>query len=179
MSDELERACRPASVISPRASRAAQRCLLSSVQWLRLRRGERRCASLPSGRRFKVESIQPKHNASSTTSIYGKQAAEQSGRLLRYMAIQHSFASSPCFSSQLRNWSRWVNSSKSVISIKDYFCEVKSSFIFSVAMCLVNQITLLLQLFLFGPGCQLRQQRGLCVWHGIAHIWPLHALPSV
>ena len=107
----------PTSVINPRVSKSAHRCLLSSVQWLRLRRGERRCAKRPSGKRFKVESIQPKQSASSTTSIYGKQAAEQGGRLLRYMAIQHSFASSPWSNSQLRSWSRWVNSSRVVISM--------------------------------------------------------------
>ena len=116
----------PASVINPRVSKSAHRCLLSSVQWLRLRRGDKRCASLPSGRRFSVESIQPKQSDSSTTSIYGKQAAGQGGRLLRYMAIQHSFASSPCSSSQLRNWSRRLNSSRLVIPmIEMYACKGK------------------------------------------------------
>ena len=107
----------PASVISPRASRSAQRCLLSSVQWLRLRRGDRRCASLPSGRRFSVESIQPKHNASSTTSIYGKQSPHSAGRFTRYMAIQHSLSEAACCSNHLRNCARWLNSSRFVISM--------------------------------------------------------------
>lgn len=59
---------RPASVISPRRSRSAQRAMFSAVQWLRGRRGDSRWARRPSGKRFSVESIQPKHNASSTTS---------------------------------------------------------------------------------------------------------------
>ena len=76
----------PASVIKPRFSRSAQRCLLSSVQWLPLRRGERRCTRRPSGRRFNVESIHPKHRASSTTSIYA--TASHSGRFVRYITTQ-------------------------------------------------------------------------------------------
>ena len=112
-----QRAWRPASVINPRASREAQRCLLSSVQWLRLRRGDKRCANLPSGRRFSVESIQPKHNASSTTSMYGRQSPLSAGRFTRYMAIQHSLSEAACCSNHLRNCARRLNSSRLVISI--------------------------------------------------------------
>ena len=59
----------PAVVIRPRCSRSAQRCRLRSVQWLFLRRGDNRCTNLPSAVFLRVESIQPKQSASSTTSV--------------------------------------------------------------------------------------------------------------
>ena len=71
----------PAFVIKPRSSRSIHLSKFSCVQWLLGRRGERRWINLPSGRRLRVESIQPKHRASSTTSMYGM--ADHSGHLLR------------------------------------------------------------------------------------------------
>lgn len=50
-------AARPASLIKPRSSRSWQRLMLSSAQWLRLQRGERRCTRRPSGNFLHVESI--------------------------------------------------------------------------------------------------------------------------
>ena len=58
----------PAGVIRPRCSRSLMRARFRSVQWLFTRRGEIRCASRPSGIRLTVESIHPKHSASSTTA---------------------------------------------------------------------------------------------------------------
>ena len=105
----------PASVMSPRRSRSAQRCLFSSVQWLFFRRGERRCALRPSGRRLSVLSIQPKHNASSTTCRYGMLSVR--GILVRYIVTQHSFAVAWFWTNHSRNCLLSVNSNKSVISM--------------------------------------------------------------
>ena len=108
-------AFRPASFMSPRCSSSAQRCLFSSVQWLFFRLGESRCAFLPSGRRFIVLSIHPKHSASSTTCRYGIQSVR--GILVRYIVTQHSFAVAWFFASHSLNCVRSVNSNNSVISI--------------------------------------------------------------
>ena len=58
----------PAGVISPRSSRSMHLSMFSFVQWLFFLLGDNRCAKRPSGSFFKVLSIHPKHNASSTTS---------------------------------------------------------------------------------------------------------------
>ncbi len=58
----------PASVIKPRDSSSLHLSLLSSVQWLPFRLGDNLCANRPSGSFFNVESIHPKHSASSTIS---------------------------------------------------------------------------------------------------------------
>ena len=109
-------AVRPRSVISPRCSRSAQRCLFSSVQWLLFCRGDKRCANRPSPRRFKVESIQPKQSASSTTSRYGRQMP--SGFVLpRYMAIQQHLSDAAWRSNHALNCARSPYSNKSTISI--------------------------------------------------------------
>ena len=109
------RAWRPASVINPRCSRLRQRFLFRSVQWLPLRRGDSRCASRPSGNRFTVESIHPKHNASSTTSTYG--ITLQGGFLLRDVTTQHSLQVLWLDSNHSLNWAREVKSNRRVISI--------------------------------------------------------------
>ena len=80
-SNAFSKATLPAFVIKPRSSRSIHLSKFSCVQWLLGRRGERRWTNLPSGRRLLVESIQPKHRASSTTSMYGM--ADHSGHLLR------------------------------------------------------------------------------------------------
>ena len=108
-------ACRPLSVISPRAMRSRQRCLFNSVQWLFLRRGERRWAHLPSGRRLSVLSIQPKQSASSTTSMYGIQSVR--GVLVRFVVTQQSLAVLWLSMSHWRNSARVEYSSKLVICI--------------------------------------------------------------
>ena len=111
----IGKAARPASVISPRCSKSAQRCLFSSVQWLPLRRGDSRCAHRPSGSRLRVESIQPKHNASSTTSRYGMQSVR--GIFVRYIVTQHSFAVAWFAMNHSRSCPRSLYSNRSVISI--------------------------------------------------------------
>ena len=80
-SNAFSNAVLPASVINPRSSRSIHLSKFSCVQWLFGRRGDKRWTNLPSGRRLRVESIQPKHRASSTTSMYGM--ANHSGHLLR------------------------------------------------------------------------------------------------
>ena len=65
----------PELVISSFASSCLHRSLLSSVQWLPFLLGESLCANRPSGSFFNVESIHPKHKASSTISMYGRVSA--------------------------------------------------------------------------------------------------------
>ena len=65
----------PELVISPFASSCLHRSLLSSVQWLPFLLGESLCANRPSCSFFNVESIHPKHKASSTISMYGRVSA--------------------------------------------------------------------------------------------------------
>ena len=109
-------AARPRSVIRPRDSKSAQRCLFSSVQWLRFCRGERRCANRPSDRRFSVESIHPKQSDSSTTSMYGSHSP--SGLFLpRYIAIQQHFSVAACCSNHALSCARSLYSNRSTISI--------------------------------------------------------------
>ena len=111
----LGRAFRPASVISPWRSSSWQRRMLSSVQWLFLRRGDMRCASRPSDIFLTVESIHPKHSASKTTSTYGNAPAIAAFPL--WQATQHS-RSRPWFSSShLRNPLRSANVIRFTISI--------------------------------------------------------------
>ena len=100
----------PAAVINPCSSSWRQRCLLSSVQWLPLRRGEIRCASLPSGSFLLVESIHPKQSASSTISRYG--SAAHAGFLLRYATTQQCLAEEWFSFSHSRSWERSENSYK-------------------------------------------------------------------
>ena len=61
----------PASVMRPRRSSLRQRALLSSVHLDPLR-GENLWTVPSSGSFLTVESIQPKHRASSTASTYGR-----------------------------------------------------------------------------------------------------------
>ena len=91
----------PASVISPRASRSRNLCLFRSVQWLPFRRGDNRCARLPSGSFFRVESIHPKQMASSTISRYGSASglgvfdllqATQQNCAERWFCMSHSLS---------------------------------------------------------------------------------------
>ena len=72
LSDMSGRTARPASVISPSRSRRRHLSLFSSDHTLRGRRGQSLWAVVPSGSLFVVLSIQPKHRASSTASIYQK-----------------------------------------------------------------------------------------------------------
>ena len=135
----------PKSVIRPRASKSAQRCLFSSVQWLRFCRGERRCASRPSFRRLSVESIHPKQSASSTTSRYGRHTP--SGFfLLRYIAIQQHFSLAACCSNHSLSCDRSLYTNRSTISIIFCFsCEVKEGFRqVAVAIRMFVQIVLMI-----------------------------------
>ena len=90
----------PEAVISPAASSCLHRSLLSSVQWLPFRLGDSRCANRPSGSFLRVESIQPKHKASSTMSMYGSASGRGVFDLLQ--ATQQLFAV------------RWLRSSHSL-----------------------------------------------------------------
>ena len=81
-------AYRPLSVIRPNVSSRRHRSLLSSVQHPVFFLGLKRCSEVPSIF-LTVESIQPKHNASSTASRY--HSAFLGGVLPRLTAIQHSF----------------------------------------------------------------------------------------
>lgn len=105
----------PASVISPLSSRAIHLSTFSCVQWLFGRRGERRCTNLPSARRFSVQSIHPKHRASSTTSMYGM--ASHSGHLLRYVTTQQNFSLSWFSASHWRSSEREDRCNKFMTSI--------------------------------------------------------------
>ena len=103
----------------PRCSKSAQRCRFNSVQWLPFRRGDSRCAHRPSGNRLTVLSIQPKHNASSTTSRYGMQSVR--GIFVRYIVTQHSFAVAWFAMNHSRSCARLLYSNRSVISINSTF----------------------------------------------------------
>ncbi len=81
------RTARPASVIRPSFSSLRQRSLLSSDHLLLLERGTNLCNVTPSTD-FVVESIHPKHRASSTASRYIMRPS--SGTLPLLSAIQHS-----------------------------------------------------------------------------------------
>ena len=108
-------AARPASVIKPRCSSSAQRCLFSSVQWLFFLRGVRRCAHRPSGKCLRVLSIQPKHRASSTTLRYGIQSVR--GCFVRLTVTQHSCIVAWFAINHSRNCTRSVYSSRLLICI--------------------------------------------------------------
>lgn len=112
---ECVNAILPASVIKPRCSSSRHRSRLRSVQWLFFLRGERRCASRPSGSRLQVESIHPKQSASSTTSTYG--SASAIGSLPLYVATHTSRSFWWFFSIQLRNTVRSSVSKRVVIFI--------------------------------------------------------------
>ena len=108
----------PAGVMRPRSSRSLHRSMFSWVQWLFLRRGESRCASLPSVSFLSVLSIHPKHRASSTTSIYGSMPG--GGVLLLLMTTQHSFSLEWFSCNQALSWERSEYSNSVVISIVGY-----------------------------------------------------------
>ena len=78
---------RPLSVIIPSDSNRRHRSLFSSVQHPLLRLGPKRCRATPSTH-LSVESIHPKHKASSTASRYHR--VSSGGVLPRLTAIQHS-----------------------------------------------------------------------------------------
>ena len=80
----------PASVISPNRSILRHLSLLSSDQLLRGLRGQSFWAVTPSVIFLVVLSIQPKHRASSTASIYQK--VSLSVGLPRFTTTQHSFS---------------------------------------------------------------------------------------
>ena len=102
-------------VIRPLRSRSSQRCLLSYVQWLPRRRGDSLCAKRPSSKRFSVESIHPKHNASSTTSRYGN--TPSSGCFARDIITQHSRTVAWFISNQRRSSERWRHCKRFTISM--------------------------------------------------------------
>lgn len=82
-------AARPASVIRPSRSSRRQRSLFSSVHIPFLLRGPKRWSVTPPTV-FTVESIHPKHKASSTASRYHRTSS--GGVLPRLASIQHSFS---------------------------------------------------------------------------------------
>ena len=105
----------PELVISPFASSCLHRSLLSSVQWLPFLLGESLCANRPSGSFFKVESIHPKHNASSTISMYGRVSALGVFDLLQ--TTQQHFSERWFFSNHSLSCNLFVNVNRFVISI--------------------------------------------------------------
>ena len=98
-------AARPASVIRPSRSSRRQRSLLSSVHIPFLLRGPKRW-SVTSPTVFTVESIHPKHSASSTASRYYR--ASSGGVLPRFAYTQHSFSVALFAASHLRKSARFV-----------------------------------------------------------------------
>ena len=84
------RTARPASLISPNRSILRHLSLFSSDQLLRSLRGQSFWAVTLSAIFFVVLSIQPKHRASSTASIYQKVVS--SVGLPRLTTTQHSFS---------------------------------------------------------------------------------------
>ena len=119
----LFNASRPASVISPRDSRSLHLSLLSSVQWLFLRRGDNLWANLPSGSLLFVESIHPKQSASSTISRYGRQSWR--GVLDLLQATQQHFSERWFTLSHSLSWLRSVKVNRLVISIHSPILGVK------------------------------------------------------
>ena len=81
-------AARPLSVISPRVSSRRHRSLFYSVHLLFLERRLIRCSVVPP-MFFTVESIHPKHRASSTASRYHRMPS-CGGVFPRFTAVQHS-----------------------------------------------------------------------------------------
>ncbi len=105
----------PEAVISPVASSCLHRSLLSSVQWLPFRLGDSRCANRPSGSFLRVESIQPKHRASSTMSMYGSASGRGVFDLLQ--ATQQHFSERWFCTNHSLSCLRSVNVNRFVISI--------------------------------------------------------------
>ena len=101
--DILGSTARPASVMRPSRSMRRHRSLFSSDHWLFFVRGANRWYVSPFSR-FKVLSIQPKHIASSTASIY-QNVPSSIGRP-RLTFTQHSFSVAWCVMSHWRNSSR-------------------------------------------------------------------------
>ena len=97
---------RPASVIMSSRSNRRTRSLFSSVHGLFFLRGVNRCILRPSIKRC-VESIHPKHNASSTASRY-QNTLSSSGRPRR-TSTQHSVSPSWCSISHWRNSCRFLH----------------------------------------------------------------------
>ena len=89
LGDISGRTALPASVISPNRSILRHLSLLSSDQLLRGFRGQSFWAVTSAAIFFVVLSIQPKHRASSTASIYQKVLS--SVGLPRFTTTQHSF----------------------------------------------------------------------------------------
>ena len=90
LSDISGRTALPASVISPNRSILRHLSLLSSDQLLRGFRGQSFWAVMSAAIFFVVLSIQPKHRASSTASMYQKVLL--SVGLPRFTTTQHSFS---------------------------------------------------------------------------------------
>ncbi len=105
----------PKSVISPFASSCLHRSLLRFVQWLPFLLGESLCANRPSGSFFNVESIHPKHKASSTISMYGRESALGVFDLLQ--ATQQDFSERWYFSNHSLSCFRSVNVNRLVTSM--------------------------------------------------------------
>ena len=106
---------RPASVIFPNFSILRQRSLFSSDHKLPVLRGDSFCAVIPLSSFFVVLSIQPKHIASSTASIY--QNVLFPFGLPRFTTTQHSFSVLRFCSSHCLNSSRFLAFNKLTGSI--------------------------------------------------------------
>ena len=109
----------PASFISPNRSILRHLSLLSSDQLLRGFRGQSFWAVTPSAIFFVVLSIQPKHSASSTASMY--QNVSSSTGLPRFTTTQHSVSFLWFCMSHSRNSALDFASSKLCISISCCF----------------------------------------------------------
>ena len=105
----------PASVISPNRSILRHLSLFSSDQLLRGFRGQSFWTVTPSAIFFVVLSIQPKHSASSTSSMY--QNVSSSTGLPRFTTTQHSASFLWFCMSHSRNSTLDLASSKLCISI--------------------------------------------------------------
>ena len=113
--DMSGRTALPASFISPNRSILRHLSLLSSDQLLRGFRGQSFWAVTPSAIFFVVLSIQPKHSASSTASMY--QNVSSSTGLPRFTTTQHSVSFLWFCMSHSRNSALDLASSKLCISI--------------------------------------------------------------
>lgn len=102
----MGRVFKPYFVINFNLINRLQRSILCIVQWLFFRRGERRTNNPCSLLFWTIESIQPKHNASSTQSIYHS-ACWLLG-LPFFIVTKHSFSVWQFFANHFRNCKRFV-----------------------------------------------------------------------
>ena len=119
LGDISGRTALPASVISPNRSILRHLSLFSSDQLLRGFRGQSFWTVTPSAIFFVVLSIQPKHSASSTASMY--QNVSSSTGLPRFTTTQHSASFLWFCMSHSRNSALDFAPSKLCISIVCYF----------------------------------------------------------